>query len=105
MSPFLEGECLDALANGCDAYVDETACAAAPVATFDGYTVVCRWATVTTIADRETCEVASVGGRCVAALDGHECLLPCTADPTTNEIIEVCDGPLDASSAVGAEPG
>lgn len=103
-SPFVSGECLDGLARGCGAYADENACAAAPVASFDGYTVRCRWATVTTIADPQTCALASVGGRCVAALEDDLCLLPCTADPSTNEIIEVCGGPLDASAAVGAEP-
>lgn len=98
-SPFLSADCLAALRDACNAHIDQSACAGQAAFEFDGYSVSCGWANVTTFVDATSCTIASETGRCEAVI-AQECLHPCTAITSELEILELCDGPLGPWSAV-----
>jgi hypothetical protein len=105
-SPFLQPQCLDALATKCGMQASEAACVAVEEAPFDEYPIQCTWIDVTVFSDAAACTVQSVDGRCVAVLLEEDCVDGCQVDAARGEILDLCGGPLDASSAVGAEdPG
>lgn len=125
-SPFLEADCLGALAARCGALESEQECVAAKPLSFGdgGYPIHCGWAKVVRFADIDMCTVESVSGRCVAGLEqnGIGCDDPCAGELDLYsslsvefaelEMIEMpcapggayLGGPLGPSSAVDSPP-
>lgn len=107
-SPFVQGECLQALREACNARASAEECGAAEPVTFadGGFEVVCGWAEVASFASADACDLRGTSERCEASLgcgDGPDGDVK--AFPAAVELVRLCGGPLGPWSEVGAPGG